>query len=89
MGNCIHGVNYDAVKNTVVQYCSTITTASVYSVLFHFLDFFSVCACRRAILTRERSCFAPRSTYSQGSSMPPPTVHTPSGEDLGGPVIVL
>jgi len=89
MGNCIHGVNYDTVKNTVVQYCSTITTTSVYSVLFRFLDlFFSVCACRRAVLIGERSCFAPRSTYSQGSSMPLPTVHTPSGEDLGGPVIV-
>ena len=82
MGNCIHGVNYDAVKNTVVQYCSTITITSVYLVLFRFLDlFFSVCACRRAVLTGERSCFVPRNTYSQ-------VPRRQSIQDLGGPVIV-
>ena len=27
--------------------------------------------------------------YSHGSSMPLPTAHTPSGKDLGGPVIVI
>ena len=36
MGNCIHGVNYDAVKNTVAVY-------RVYKTyLFRYLNFFSM-----------------------------------------------
>jgi len=46
----------------------------------------SLCSSHRAILT-DVWYFFTRTTYSQDSSMPQPTVCTPSGADLGGSVV--
>ena len=78
---------FELPNSWVIVFMGLINTVAVKMVYKTFV-FSSLCACRRAVLTGERSFIAPCSTYSQGSSMPPLIADTPSGEDLGGPVIV-
>ena len=60
MGNCIHGVNYDAVKNTV----------AVYGVYKTFILFFSVFSTSFHCMGSLRSVFVLRSYY--GTKCPVP-----------------
>ena len=71
----------------MIAYTTTLHFWSWQSRL-RFLDFTVLCDRRSTVLTCERSFFVPWSAYSQGSSMPPSTAHTPSAADLGGPVVV-